>query len=272
MSDNEKRQRLARVFAEHVLKSDASTPEERAAAEVVFENTTPLTMADVEWNDEKHILGGATMRGGIEVVMMSHYGSTITTNRGAYVNRLLTPNGKKYELHEIGGETETPLAPSTKKMDEYSPEARNDMLGMWAEHNQGGKSSNFVIIEGTLNQMGRVPCYNPAATDSRTRAYEPCTLTPRFDLPRAWDKNSEPCETTVRTCQPKDENETEASKTLRTIEDYKSAPEGTIVDVGGTLIKRGALSWLPTDEYSTFDSEYMSRLGEGEVIRWGKAS
>ena len=119
MSDNKKRQRLARLFAEQVLKSKTSTIEERAAAEVVVENTAPLTMEDVEWDDEKHLLGGANTNGGGEVVMLSlsRSGKSITTNRGVWVRRLLTPNGKKYDLHELADGSLKAPEPSTKTMD-----------------------------------------------------------------------------------------------------------------------------------------------------------
>lgn len=272
MSDNEKRQRLARLFAEQVLKSETSTIEERAAAEVVVENTSPLTMEDVEWDDEKHLLGGATTSGGGEVVMLSlsHNGNTITTNRGVWVRRLLTPNGKKYDLHELtDGSLQTP-EPSTKTMDEYSPEEQAEMVGMWAKYDRwNGGDTDFVIIEGGVNQAGRVPCYNPGAPNPNAWAPDPWMLTPRFDLPRAWDKNGQPCEIT-----PADARQAKPTRpqTLSSVEDYENAPEGTVVDISVNVFKRGPRGWLSTNNYSTYSPEQMSNFGKGDILRWGKTS
>lgn len=274
MSDNEKRQRLARFFAEQVLTSETSTIEERAAAEVVVENTAPLTMEDVEWDDKKHLLGGATTSGGGEVVMLSlsHNGNTITTNRGVWVRRLLTPNGKKYDLHELADGSLQAPEPSTKTMDEYSPEEQADMVGMWAAYNRhvpGGAPSDFVIIEDVVNQAGRVPCYNPEAPEPSAWAPDPWMLTPRFDLPRAWDKNGQPCEATLAGAhQPKPMH----PQTLSSVEDYENAPEGTVVDIAVNVFKCGPRGWLSTNNYSTYSPEQMSNFGKGNVLRWGKTS
>ena len=81
----------------------------QAAIEHILATTTdPLTMADVEWDDEKHYLAGATSElTSNEVVMLGpragmidcfriETGKTISTTRNA-----LTPNGKRYELVEV---------------------------------------------------------------------------------------------------------------------------------------------------------------------------
>ena len=274
MSDNEKRQRLARLFAEQILKSETSTIEERAAAEVVVENTAPLTMEDVEWDDDKHLLGGATTSGGGEVVMLSlsRSGKSITTNRGAWVRRLLTPNGKKYDLHELGDESQEKIEPSTKTMDEYSPEEQADMVGMWAAYNRhepGGEPSDFVIIEDEVNQAGRVPCYNPEAPNPSAWAPDPWMLTPRFDLPRVWDKDGQPIKAIDAGAY---QSKPTHPKTLSTVEDYKNAPEGTVVDIAVNVFKRGPRGWISTNNYSTYSLEQMSNFGEGNVLRWGKTS
>lgn len=272
MSDNEKRQRLARLFAEQVLKSETSTIEERAAAEVVVENTAPLTMEHVEWDDDKHLLAGATTSGGGEVVMLSlsRSGKSITTNRGVWVRRLLTPNGKKYDLHELGDESQEKIEPSTKTMDEYSPEEQAEMVGMWAKYDRrNGGDTDFVIIEGGVNQAGRVPCYNPEAPNPNAWAPDPWMLTPRFDLPRVWDKDGQPIEAVaVGAYQPKTDHPT----TLITEEDYENAPEGTVADVDGAVFKRGPRGWISTNNYSTYSAERMSQFGESKVLRWDKTS
>ena len=272
MSDNKKRQRLARLFAEQVLKSKTSTIEERAAAEVVVENTAPLTMEDVEWDDEKHLLGGANTNGGGEVVMLSlsRSGKSITTNRGVWVRRLLTPNGKKYDLHELADCSLKAPEPSTKTMDEYSPEEQAEMVGMWAKYDRrNGGDTDFVIIEGGVNQAGRVPCYNPEAPNPSAWAPDPWMLTPRFDLPRVWDKDGQPCEAVAAGA---DVSKPTHPQTLSSVEDYENAPEGTVVDIAVNVFKRGPRGWISTNNYSTYSLEQMSNFGEGNVLRWGKTS
>lgn len=254
MSGDKERQRLARAHAERVLKSGVSTPEEIAAAQVVIENTAPLTMADVEWDDEKHLLGGATTSGGDELVMLSlsRSGKSVTTNRGVWVRRLLTPNGKKYDLHESSDGSLRAPEPSTKTMDEYSPEEQADMVGMWAAYNRhvpGGEPSDFVIIEDGVNKAGRVPCYNPEAPEPSAWAPDPWMLTPRFDLPRAWGANGQPCE-----AAPAGAHKTKRLKALSAVEDYKNAPIGTIVALAEQppYTKMGTNKWADSfgDAYS----------------------
>ena len=98
-------QRLARQWADKILTSEAGTPEALAAAEHIKATTTPLTMADVEWDNEEHHLAGATTPEGNDVVMMwwddidTDY---IVTEKSAWQRRQLTPNGKRYELREVG--------------------------------------------------------------------------------------------------------------------------------------------------------------------------
>lgn len=273
-----KQQRLARVFAEQVLKSEESTPEERAAAEVVIENTAPLTMADVKWVKDKHYLAGATMdskSGPLDVVMIAHDTSTIdyaTLDKkvGRQNRARFTPNGKRYELRELVSEHERPIKPSTKTMDEYSPEEQDEMVGMWAKYDRrNGCDTDFVIIEGGVNQAGRVPCYNPEAPEPSAWAPDPWMLTPRFDLPRAWDKNGQPCEDAPAGAhQPKPDY----PKTLSTAEDYENAPEDTVADIDGNVFLCGPRGWRSTNNYSTYSPEQMSNFSEGNVLRWGKTS
>lgn len=272
LNERKERQRLARIFAEQVLNSEERTIEERAAAEVVVENTASLTMEDVEWDDDKHLLGGATASGGGEVVMLSvsHNGNTITTNRGVWVRRLLTPNGKKYDLHELADGSLQAPEPSTKTMDQYSPEEQADMVGMWAKYDRcSGGVPDFVIIEGGVNQAGRVPCYNPEAPNPSAWAPDPWMLTPRFDLPRVWDKDGQPCEGISADAYPPKPNH---PTTLSSVEDYENAPEGTVVDIAVNVFKRGPRGWLSTNNYSTYSPTQMSNFGKSNILRWGKTS
>lgn len=117
--------RLAREWAENIdplLLNERA----RAAAEHILATTPPLTMADAVWNDEKHHLAGATTPSGIEVVMVrpapnAHH---IVTGGGLYARDMLTPNGKRYELREIGAtaEPEHPATLVTEQDYENAPE------------------------------------------------------------------------------------------------------------------------------------------------------
>ena len=105
--------RLAREWADFALTVPEGSPGSRAAAEYIMATTSPLTMADVEWDDEKHHLAGATAPFGDEVVMMWYDDDTdhIFTNGEEWPRDRLTPNGKKYELREVGA-PEQPAHPA----------------------------------------------------------------------------------------------------------------------------------------------------------------
>lgn len=109
------RERLAREWAEKYLRyADESDSEELyGAAQIVKANTTPPTMDEVEWNDEKHFLAGAVYEvegSTCPVVMVGEtrdgceiYSVDLDENTGFWpMHGDLTPNGKKYELHEMG--------------------------------------------------------------------------------------------------------------------------------------------------------------------------
>ena len=117
-------EKLAREWAQFELDNagEFSDKGRIAAAEHIMATTTPLTMADVEWSDEKHHLAGAIDAEGTEVVMIGTFSSTIRVCDVDEVNETfapvlenpgtLTPNGKKYELREIGA-PEQPEHPAT---------------------------------------------------------------------------------------------------------------------------------------------------------------
>lgn len=112
---NTETQRLARKWVQKARpKGDRET---LAAMEHIMATTEPLTMADVGWDDEKHRGAGATDTNG-KVWIMSQ-------NDGDYINcvgldmstcgapeETLTPNGKRYELREVGA-PEQPEHPAT---------------------------------------------------------------------------------------------------------------------------------------------------------------
>lgn len=110
-------QKLARQWAERAKNAAARsdyTADTEAAIEHILATTTPLTMADTVWDDEEHHLAGATTPSGIEVVMLwLNTGiNRIVTDDALYARDMLTPNGKRYELREVGA-PEQPEHPAT---------------------------------------------------------------------------------------------------------------------------------------------------------------
>ena len=102
---NNNTERLAREWAEKIKaipRADRRT-DVTAAMEYILANTTPPTMADVEWDDDEHHLAGATTHTGFDVVMMRYDVDIdlIVTDEGNLPCSWLTPNGKRYELREI---------------------------------------------------------------------------------------------------------------------------------------------------------------------------
>ena len=80
----------------------------KAAAEYILAHTTPETMADVEWDDEKHYLAGADDVCGDSYVMLSNAPLdeiwAIDLEQKDIVclcDEHFIPNGKRYELREI---------------------------------------------------------------------------------------------------------------------------------------------------------------------------
>ncbi|AIL96406.1 hypothetical protein [Corynebacterium ureicelerivorans] len=112
--------RLAREWAES-RNPNSLTGAAKAAREHIMATTDPLTMADVEWNDEKHYLAGAVDADGHEVVMLDKLHGNIRVcdvdqmGLGRPVlesPKTITPNGKRYELREVGA-PEEPTHPET---------------------------------------------------------------------------------------------------------------------------------------------------------------
>lgn len=284
---NENTARLRR-WAESVLAMPAGHHDEDvlAAAEHILATTDPLTMADVEW-DDKHFLAGATINEGDSAKEMVMCGFTrdgeiyvVEPNPGRGKRGYwpmpgdLTPNGKKYELVEVTDKPENPVEPSTKTMDEYSPAECADMVGMWAGYNRhvaGGDPTAFVIITGEENEAGRVPCYNPGAPMPHAWAPDPWMLTPRFDMPRAWSTDGEPCAPTVSPGENVGNDQQEHPETLSTLEDYENAPVGTIVAKPGysAWTKGRDGSWHRGGEWAP--SGLMAGT-ERQVLRWGDGS
>lgn len=108
-------ERLARQWAEQVAAREWNTAEKQAAAEHILATTTPA-MDGTEWNDAEHMFAGATMMfatGPTEVIMLSERDdesiniALLDGRVGDQFKERLTPNGKKYGLHEVGAHPET---------------------------------------------------------------------------------------------------------------------------------------------------------------------
>lgn len=116
------RERLAREWAENFkadILYDATMDELAAASEHILATTPEPTMANVEWNAEKHVLAGATLLTDndqqMDVVMLAKDVSiidyaTLDGKPGYDHCCYFTPNGKKYELREV---TDGPEHPET---------------------------------------------------------------------------------------------------------------------------------------------------------------
>lgn len=106
--------RLARQWAKSITSAPENTygQSATAAAKIILGVTSPVTMADAEWDDDEHYLAGATMSGDNEVVMMCYEEGIdcIVTNEGGFSPDSLVPNGKEYKLVEI---TDNPGRPET---------------------------------------------------------------------------------------------------------------------------------------------------------------
>lgn len=112
MTDKDKKDRQ---WADGVMSNpEAHSEIEVYAAMHIIDTTNPLTMADVEWDSEKHHLAGATAFGGKEVIMIRprRDGNCIVTDKGTWLRGLLTPNGKKYRLTEIAGKPDSTDEPN----------------------------------------------------------------------------------------------------------------------------------------------------------------
>lgn len=281
------RERLARQWAVDCQgegKLPAYGIAAQAAADHILATTTEPTMDEVEWNEDTHALTGAVVdvgSGPVDVVMLA--GSvdgidyaTLDGKFGYEPRYYFTPNGKRYELCEVTDKPEHPVEPSTKTMDEYTMAERADMVGMWAGYNRhrlGGEPTDFVIITGEENEAGRVPCYNPGAPAPHAWASDSWVLTPRFDMPRAWSTDGDPCAPTVSSNENVRADQPEHPETLTTWEDFDNAPEGTVVSSPGAVpaMKNRDGRWRAVGITTPLTSGSLALGAESPatVLRWG---
>lgn len=90
----------------------------QAAAEYILATTAESTMAGTAWVKETHYLAGAVTKNGTELIMLDMDDDLIlvvnpdTADLINFDGYELTPNGKKYELREVGA-PEQPEHPAT---------------------------------------------------------------------------------------------------------------------------------------------------------------
>ena len=176
--NKDNQEKLARQWAENYRDNNGKLQSPKlahAAADYILATTTKPTMADVDWDHDKHYLAGAVDAHGLEVIMHSRVDdceiATIRpgdeTHGGRNWDTDLIPNGKRYELVEVTDEPEHP-------------------------------------------------------------------------------------------------------EVLRTVEDYKNAPEGTVVDICGTVAIRQRYGWCVTGYRYKLGNDEMFQQGEGVAVRWGE--
>lgn len=79
-----------------------------------------------------------------------------------------------------------------KTLADMTEEERAECVGSWCDYTRDGKEKDLVIVVAGTNDAGRIPCVNPGAPIPSAWAPEPWTLTPRADLPRAWQADGTP--------------------------------------------------------------------------------
>lgn len=112
----------ARLARKWVKKTNPKGDRETLAAiQHILATTSPLTMADVEWDTEEHHLAGATTPMSRDVVMMwdDEDNDCIFTEKGRVLRKALTPNGKKYELREVGAPEQPALPATLETVEDY---------------------------------------------------------------------------------------------------------------------------------------------------------
>ena len=79
-----------------------------------------------------------------------------------------------------------------KTLADMTEEERAECVGMWCNYTRDGEEPELVVMVSDINRAGRIPCVNPSATQPEAWAPDPWMLTPRADLPRAWQADGTP--------------------------------------------------------------------------------
>ena len=250
--------RLAREWAQFELDNagEFSDKGRIAAAEHILATTTEPTMADVDWDTKKHRMAGADWDGHSPVIMIEedYFGTIVAiTDDGAAVNapfkKDLTPNGKRYELREIGApeQPEHPATLETVEDYENAPE--------------GTVVASPIGSAWTKGRDGDWHRYGGWFTSDEMAHTERQVL--------RWGKHEDTSEPTVSLDENVGPDQPEHPETLVTVGDYENAPEGTIVarDDHAPLLKRGPNAW--TTEYSSLAYDEDMARNPRQVLRWG---
>lgn len=92
-------------WAQHIVAHPGlSSPFLKTVAETVLELLPSQTIAETGFDFDTHHLAGATTRDGDEVVMLWQdvdETEQIICDEASWAPQFLTPNGKRYELHEV---------------------------------------------------------------------------------------------------------------------------------------------------------------------------
>lgn len=237
MTNDILRNRLARELAEDIKAKPESdtTPKQRAAADHILATTEPVlsTMADMHWFEDEHRLAGATTIEGLDVVMLWYdtRRDLIITDGLIYSREMLVPNGKKYELHEVG--TAEPDVSRARELVEDL--ARDHNLHTLTDHKLAH------VMNDVLDALG-------------------ATIAPAVSSDGCGDDADEGADNTATT-QP---------EVLETLEDFKNAPDGTVVTFnegsGFPWIKSNS-KWWSGDFPCT--SENLKSQGKGRILRKG---
>lgn len=103
------RERLAREWAERIMSTtlEMIDPVQRAAAEHILATTPEPTMEDVTWDEDEHYLAGCMTQYGEMVMLRPHGVNLLVHDLNSGLTEIwdrgdATPNGKRYELREVG--------------------------------------------------------------------------------------------------------------------------------------------------------------------------
>jgi len=101
---------IARQWAERNKTCEVSSPEIQAAADFILAHTTPPTMAEVEWDDDKHFLAEAEQNIHGQVIMLGldedglieYFVPRFHAHRyDAAHPDTITPTGRRFTLTEV---------------------------------------------------------------------------------------------------------------------------------------------------------------------------
>lgn len=236
----------------------------QAAAEYILATTTEPTMADVDWDDEKHRGAGATDTNGKLWIMSQNDGDYINcigldmVTCGAHASDL-TPNGKRYELREV---TNTPDIPD---------EPEHTAILITEDDYASAPEGTIVDVNDCVARRGMYG-WRISGAKSRFTSYEMAQLG-EGDVIRwgGWDKYEDTSEPTVSPSENVGPDQEEHPATLETQADYENAPVGTVVaELGGWARTKGFCGdWTEGTNWLT-DREMADK--ERTVLRrgWGK--